>query len=299
MVDNLKLRKLDFEKLYNFYIVFREGSVSKAAELIGKPSYTFYYELKTLEDLLGTKLYIGGKKNFVLTEDGKKLADFCKVTLDNLNLIIDNKEEFVTRDLVIHTTVTLGLYFFPVILQQFKQKYPDVKIKLLSGPEYIGSRFHDFDVLVANYMDNRADLSQNMLKDFSYGYFASKDYLERHGEPKTEDDLKNHDFLVYSGQHFIPEQITRNVKTVLESNSYASLFEMCFNGFGICSLSLDIYEILLKDNLQKFSNLVRILPDVVSEQDSVYFSFFKFTAKEKPIRELFEITKRIMKKEEL
>lgn len=299
MIDYTKLRKIDFEKLLHFYKIFREGSITKAAESTGKPRYTFYYDLKTLEEVLGTKLYIGGKKNFILTKEGQRLAEFCKQTLDNLNMVINNKEDFVQGDLVIHTTITLGLHYFPSIIKAFTDKYPQIKIKLLSGPEYIGSRFHDFDVLVAHGLDNRTDLSQNIVKEFHYGYFASKEYIEKHGQPISEGDLKNHKFLCFTGQYLVPENIMRNAKIIIESNSYLSLSEMCLNGLGICSLSLDVYKILLKENYEKYSKLIRILPEILSETDTVHFSFFKFTAKEKPIRELFEITKEIIRKEAL
>jgi DNA-binding transcriptional LysR family regulator len=267
MIDRTKLRKLDFEKLFNFYTVFREGSISRAAENLSKPNYIFYYDLKILEDILGAKLYIGGKKNFVLTAEGKRLADFCKETLDGFNTIVGNKDDFVKGDLVIHTTVTIGLYYFPAVLKIFKEKYPEIKVKLLSGPEYIGSKFHDFDVLVAHYLDNRTDLSQNTIKKSQYGYFASKEYIKRRGEPQSESDLKGHDFLCFSGHHLIPQDVIKNVNIIVESSSYSSLFEMCLNGLGICSLSLDIYEILLKERPEKYSSLMRVLPSVMAEND--------------------------------
>lgn len=295
MIDQNKLRKLDFEKLLKFYTIHKEGSIAKAAVVTGIPSYTFYYDLKILEEAFGTKLYLGGKKNFTLTEEGRRLADFCKQTLESLNMVIENEDSAHVNELTIHTMVTFAVHYFPLIIEEFKRKYPSIKINILSGPEYVNSKSNDFDIRVAGFADNREDLSQHLLRRFDYGYFASKDYIEKYDEPKKEEDIYNHNLLLYSGVHFLPDHIINNSKEVIETNSYPALFELCVRGFGICSLSLDIYHLLLKENKQKYSKLVRILPNVISEHDNVFFSFFRFTSKEKPIRDMLEISKNLIK----
>ena len=166
---------------------------------------------------------------------------------------------------------------------------------MLSGPEYTNSKSNDFDVKIAGFSENREDLSQHLLCKFDYGYFASKEYIQLNGKPETEKDLYNHSLLLFAGEQFIPDHIIDNSRNIIETNSYPALFEMCLEGIGIASLSLDIYNLLMQENKIKYSKLVRILPKIISEQDNIYFSFFRFTNKEKAVRELFEISKNLIK----
>lgn len=295
MKDHTKLRKVDLDKLINFYTLFRHGSIAKASAATNVPANTYYYDLRVLEEAFDTKLYMGGKKNWVLTEEGIKLAELSREILNKLEVIKDTHNEFLTGEIVIHTTVTLGLHYLPTILQEFSQKYPSIKVKLLLGPEYLSSRYSEFDIRIASYVDNRVDLSQQLLKTFEYGYFASKGYIEKFGIPKSEDELINHSLLLFTGEHYLPENIIHGSKHIIEANSYPTLVELCLKDLGICSLSLDIYSLLLKENKTKYSSLQRILPNIISESDKVHFSFFRFTSKEKPIRDMYEICKILIK----
>ncbi|OJW49208.1 MAG: hypothetical protein BGO67_04425 [Alphaproteobacteria bacterium 41-28] len=299
MMDKNKLRQVDFGKLQNFYTLFREGSISKASIATGVTRRTYYYDLAVLEEVFETKLYLSGKKNFILTDEGKKLADLCKTILDSLSQVTESDSSFTEGNITIHTTASLGLYYFPKIIREFREKYPNITIELLSGPEYLGSKYHDFDITVGPYLSDKRDLSQNLLNIYEYGYFASEEYLNKYGTPKAIEDLRNHKMICYAGEHLLSDEILSKAQVIVKSNSYLTLTELCLLGLGICSLSLDLYNFMIKDEPLRYSKLHRVFPDYVSERDNIYFSFFKFTTKEKPIRDIFEMLKNLVKLEKL
>ncbi|MBN9344208.1 MAG: hypothetical protein BGO76_00500 [Caedibacter sp. 38-128] len=292
-MDKEKLRQIDLDKLQNFYSLFREGSIAKASAATGVSRRTYYHDLAVLEAAFNTKLYLSGKKSFVLTDEGRKLADFCKSTIDSLSRVTKEEQFFDQGNLIIHTTPSIGAYYFPEIIRLFRKKYPNICIDLLTGAEYFTSKHHDFDVSIGPYLADKRDLSQHLLNNFEYGYFASQEYLAKYGTPETIQDLKNHNFLCYSGEHLIPLDILEKNKTIVKSNLYIALLNMCLKGVGICSLPLDLYKLKMSDN--KDVKLIRILPNTISENDASYFSFYRFTKKEKAIRDLFDIIKNLVK----
>lgn len=297
-MDKTKLRQIDFEKLLNFYTIFREGSISKASQVSGTSRRTYYHDLAVLEKAFDTKLYLGGKKNFVLTEEGKKLADFCKNSLTELQLVKESESSFTEGKIVIHTTIGISSYYFTRVLKEFNEKYPDIKIDILAGPEYFGSKYHDFDLSVGPYLEDTGGLSQNILSTYEYGYFASKEYLKKHGEPKTEKELRNHRILCFAGVHLLPKDIINDSNIIIKSNSYPTLLELCEQGLGIGSLSLHLTLSYIRNEPQG-SKLVRILPNIISETDNIYYSFPRYSPKEKVIRYLCQMLKDIIKSETL
>lgn len=288
-----KLRQIDLDKLQNFYSLFREGSISMASAVTGVSRRTYYHDLAVLEEAFGTKLYLSGKKNFVLTDEGRKLAYFCKSTIDSLSIVTEEEEGFNEGDLIIHTTPSMGAYYFPEVIEIFRKKYPRICINMMTGSEYFTSKHHDFDVSIGPYLSDKRDLSQHLLKNFEYGYFASQKYLIEYGTPEKLENLVNHNLLCFAGEHLIPNEILIQNSVIVKSNLYIALLNMCLKGIGICSLPLDLYNIKVSDD--KYLELVRVLPSIISESEPSYFSFYRFTKKEKAIRDLFEIVKNLLK----
>lgn len=70
--------------LRGFYYVAQTGSVRKAAEIMRRNPSTISYQLKSLEDELGTILFDRFKKTLRITSEGKKLLDWTISTFETL-----------------------------------------------------------------------------------------------------------------------------------------------------------------------------------------------------------------------
>ena len=73
---------LDLYRL--FYVVAKEGSISKAASIlfISQPAITL--QIKKLESELGVSLFTRTKHGVVLTEEGSVLFEYIKSAIDNI-----------------------------------------------------------------------------------------------------------------------------------------------------------------------------------------------------------------------
>ena len=70
--------------LRGFYYVARTGSVRKAAELMHRNPSTISYQLKCLEDDLGTVLFVFFYKSMKITREGEKLLEWTISTFETL-----------------------------------------------------------------------------------------------------------------------------------------------------------------------------------------------------------------------
>ena len=64
--------------------IAKSGSVRKAAEILDKTPSIISYQLKCLENDLGTVLFDRYKKSLIITGDGKRLLDWAITTFETL-----------------------------------------------------------------------------------------------------------------------------------------------------------------------------------------------------------------------
>ncbi len=69
---------LNYHHLYYFWVVAREGTMTKAAEKLRLSQSTLSEQIKLLEESLGTLLFDRVKRSLVLTESGRLSYEYCE-----------------------------------------------------------------------------------------------------------------------------------------------------------------------------------------------------------------------------
>jgi len=149
-----------------FYTVAKCGSLTRAAEelYISQPAVS--QSIKQLEIQLGVTLFNRNHRGMELTEQGGKLI-FSKVEealrlFDESETLIDQLKTSATGELRIGASDTIFEYFLADKIAQFHEKFPAVKIDLLSGitPETVEDlRSGNCDVAFVNLpIESESDL---------------------------------------------------------------------------------------------------------------------------------------------
>ncbi len=109
------------------------GKTSKACNL--SPS-TLSRIIKRLEDSVGELLFERDNRSVKLTETGLSFKKYSKETISKWESFQDsltNKNEVLTGEISMYCTITASYGVLPDILVQFRESYPDVHMKLLTG----------------------------------------------------------------------------------------------------------------------------------------------------------------------
>lgn len=189
---------------YDFYIVAKEGSLTKAAEknYVSQPSLT--RSIQSLEHELSLILLNRTNKGITLTLDGEKLYKKLDEMFSSFQMqqFIDENE--LVGNLTIGTTRNIADNKLSKILSVFCQKYPKVKINILIDSatnlnDYL--RNHKIDVLIdylphINYSE-KFEFEVKAIGQFHTCFACSKKYYQKFGNNiHNLKDLSNYNLVI-------------------------------------------------------------------------------------------------------
>lgn len=195
---------------YDFYIVAKEMSFSKAAKEYHVSQSGLSRSIQLLEDTLNLKLFNRSNKGIDLTLDGQQLfkkisKDFENLENSNNNYSINSKD--LVGELTIGTTRNIFDNKIPMYLTKFYQKYPKVKINILTDSASNLNDFllnHKIDVLI-DYLpqinnNKKYDIEVKSLETFETAFACSQNFYKEFGNKITSiKDLEKYS-LVIPGQ---------------------------------------------------------------------------------------------------
>ena len=147
---------MEFRVLEYFLAIAREGSFSKAAKQLHITQPTLSRQISDLEKEIGKVLFIRGKKQVSLTEDGVFLFNRAKeiVSLKDKTLIEFSKnDDNVYGDVYIGGGESLGMSLIAKTIKLTQDKYPNIRFHLFSGNaesvvEKLEKGLIDFGILI-------------------------------------------------------------------------------------------------------------------------------------------------------
>lgn len=124
-------------RLLKYYLtVAREGSITRAAEMLHITQPTLSRQLQQLEEELGAALFIRGKRQIALTEEGilfqRRAAEILELA-DKAPQELSKGTESIGGTIAIGCVETTVSRMLPDILAQFSALYPKVRYHIYSA----------------------------------------------------------------------------------------------------------------------------------------------------------------------
>ena len=149
---------MEIRVLRYFLAVAREESISGAAEYLHITQPTLSRQLMELEDELGAKLLIRGKRNrrVILTDEGmllRRRAEEIVELADKTEAEFHARDEIVSGDVYIGGGETDAMHFVARAAKALQEQYPDIRYHLFSGnaddvTERLDKGLLDFGILI-------------------------------------------------------------------------------------------------------------------------------------------------------
>lgn len=130
---------MEFRVLRYFLAIAREGSISKAANVLHVTQPTLSRQIKDLELELGQQLFIRGSHSVSLTTEGMTLRKRAEEILDMVGkakMEFMNFNKKVAGDIYIGSGENQAVRLIAKAIKNLSEKYPDIHYHLYSGNAY-------------------------------------------------------------------------------------------------------------------------------------------------------------------
>ena len=236
---------LDLYRL--FYVVAKEGSISKAANIlfISQPAITL--QIKKLESELGVSLFTRTKHGVVLTEEGSVLFEYIKSAIDNIingENALSNLRNLDSGIIRIGASTTVSKHIVMPYLEKFHEMYPKIEIQIVNSLTtnlLKELRNGNLDILFLNLpMDEKKDLKIIPITNVHDIFVGNKKYFDLTKGKITLKELSNYPLLFQkmpsNTRAYLNNYLKSNntdLKPQLEVVSYNLIMDLVSAGFGI------------------------------------------------------------------
>lgn len=262
MLDDLKI----------FIQVVDEGSMNRAAETLSTYPSTINRRLRVLEDNLSLTLFNRRVNSQTLSKDGERIYNSFKplfTKLDHKVVTVTQFAKTLHGTLRIVVTPMISALILNELLYQFMDKYPLVNFEIFGTYYKHNGEEIKFDVGISFDFPPKNYFKVKRLIEIKGSLYASKAYVEKHGYPKTIEEVKKHKFIILA-RHSIGKDLNllhlkdENGKAVnLKISKYNITVDNVIHtrqllrtDYGIALIS-DLMSSELKNN----EEIVQILPN--------------------------------------
>ena len=232
----------DWNRVRAFLVTAEEGSLSAAARALGLAQPTLSRQVDALQNELGVVLFERFGRGLELTPAGADLIAHARQMGDGamaLSIAAHGQSDDISGLVTISVSDAYAGLLLPPILKDLKEAEPSVKIRILADNEATDLLRREADIAVRNFRPKEPDLVAKRLTDASANFFASAEYLKKHGQVNSQSDWPAARLIIPGkAQDFVTALkgfgISVSTSSVAyECNSYLAMWEMVRQGLGI------------------------------------------------------------------
>lgn len=207
------------ESIRVFMRVMESGSFSAAARTLRMSAAVVSYRVKVLEDHLGCRLFIRTTRRMSPTEAGRIFYERCLDVVEAMERAEASVAETGARPrgtLKVTAPLGLGRRIIGPMVADFRTRYPETQVWLRLSDHLLDLVQESVDVAIRVSQLQDSSMTLRKIADVERILCAAPSYLERHGTPKTPDDLFQHVCLLlrFPGSQQFRWTLTARKKTV-------------------------------------------------------------------------------------
>lgn len=227
-----------------FVRVIERGSFSAVARELQTSQPTISKVLRALETELGGRLIARSTRKLSLTDEGQRYYSECRQILaavDAAEHSFQSGRQTIAGPLRIGSSVSFGRLQIAPRLPEFLMRHPGVQVDLQLSDQNQDLVSEGLDVTFRIGALNDSGLIARHVGTTHRTTVAAPQYLARHGQPQTPEELGAHNCLLFnllSSQNlWMYEKEARRhevrIKGNAQSNNSEAIREMVLGGLGI------------------------------------------------------------------
>jgi DNA-binding transcriptional LysR family regulator len=189
---------MDLNEMLVFARVVQAGSFTTAARALGMPKSTVSRKVSELEERLKARLLQRTTRKLSLTDVGRTYYDYCARIVGE----IEDAERAVSRLSeaprgILRVTAPINVSFLGPIVGDYLKRYPEVRVELFCTARTVDLVEERFDLGIRAGALADSTLIARSLGHVKWFLAATPGYLKKRGRPRSPDDLRKHDALLF------------------------------------------------------------------------------------------------------
>ncbi len=261
----MQFSNINYNLYISFLVVYETGNISRAAELLYISQPAVSHNIKELEKQLGIQLFYKKANGMSSTNEAEILYKYISSAFNSIwkgELTISDMAGLKTGVVKIGSPSYLSVIYLADIVTEFRQKYPNIKIEIVSKPvaDLVGMlQTQNIDIVIDSQpiSADKAKIEVKYLKSYSHCFITTdKFYIDK---PVGTDTINNLP-LIISSQSSEEIKILKNavsdikINPVIEAWTTETMLKFVKDGNGIGYVQEDyVKDDLERGDLKKFN----------------------------------------------
>lgn len=195
------VKRENYNDLYFFMMVVREGSFTAAAQRLGLAQSGISRAIRELEARLGVRLLVRTTRKLSLTQAGEQLYQATLSGFDSLNQGLSTLAHYRnTPSGTVRINVSQHIIDKVLLprLAVFQQRYPDIRLELITENRFVDIIDKRFDAGIRLGPDvGEGMIAVRITGGMEMAVVGTPDHFRRYGFPHIPDDLVTHPCIAY------------------------------------------------------------------------------------------------------
>ncbi|WP_415894163.1 LysR family transcriptional regulator [Neptuniibacter sp. PT8_73] len=291
------MRGATYNQLMIFQAIVEESSIRGAARKLEISPPSASKALKSLEKNLGLPLFNRTTRSMELTEAGQLLYENTTTAVSSLNAAMESVHDLST-DPKGSVRITLPKFVYQWLLEpiyaDFCRQYPEINLEVSISDATVDLISEGLDLGIRfGHKVQEGMIARQLTAPIKEALFASDDYLQNYGIPKSLSDLSNHRQIQYrfiASNKIAPltledngSQIEIEMRSALIVNDTDMMVDAAKKGLGIGRIALPIVEHKLQNG-----TLTPVLEEYWETYPGLYLYFPQNSQKARRVRVLID-----------
>ncbi|WP_273820970.1 LysR family transcriptional regulator [Pseudomonas asplenii] len=259
----MNIPPLQWETQRVFLAVLRTGSLSAAARALGIAQATARRRIDSLEQSVGTSLFIRSPAGLMPTDTARELIEHAQamaLAAEAFTRAASAQANGQGGTVRVTSNQLLGVEVLPPMLGEIRAAQPELAIELSVSNRLEDLALQEADVAVRIRRPSEAAVVTRHVGDLRIGLYATAQLIEHRGLPRCAEELNEYPVIGpdrnLTEQTFLKEQgfFCTGENAVMRSDDHLAQFASLRAGLGIG---------VCASQLARRHGLVRVLPELV------------------------------------
>jgi DNA-binding transcriptional LysR family regulator len=285
----------DWDDLKHLLAVARHGSTLAAGRALGVDQSTVQRRLAELERRLEQPLVERHPSGYKLTDFGREMLPYAERVEQSVAAFEEHLKSAAARaEGVIRMTCPepiVNRLTQTSLFDKFHVRYPNWRVQFVMSDKYLDLMKGDADVALRSGNTEDGELIGRKIADSIWAVYASRSYVERHGQPQDVADLKHHALVGFDdtmAKHRASQwlrEVAPDTPLMARSSSVLGLIYSAKAGIGVAPLPRSLGDaepdlVRVLGPIPELARIWRILTTPALRHTPRISAFFDFIVEE-------------------